>query len=215
MASEGASWGEEGHGSAEGAHIQHSDEQVDDSVHDSHDSGEAADDGSDDGADYDPESLAVGTISPPPEKTASPALSHPPQSKPKTSGGFLVEASDDDDDDDSTPQPQGQAGQIEQHVEAKSSTVTVNAFPAAVPSISSAMANIDPLAILEARVKEDARGDMDAWLNLIAEYRRRSQMNDVRGTYNRFLEVFPQAVSLFKPNPEIPFPRGASFPDVN
>ena len=54
---------------------------------------------------------------------------------------------------------------------------------------------IDPVALLEARVKEDPRGDMDAWLNLIADYRRRSRLDDAGNAYSRFLGVFPQAVS--------------------
>ena len=57
------------------------------------------------------------------------------------------------------------------------------------------MGGIDPTALLEARVKEDPRGDMDAWLNLMAEYRRRSNLDSLRDVYNRFVEVFPQAVS--------------------
>jgi cleavage stimulation factor subunit 3 len=58
------------------------------------------------------------------------------------------------------------------------------------------MAGLDPVALLEARIKEDPRGDMDAWLNLIADHRRRNKLDEVRSVYNRFVEVFPQAVGL-------------------
>lgn len=53
----------------------------------------------------------------------------------------------------------------------------------------------DTIGILEDRVKEDPRGDMDAWLSLIAEHRRNDQLDELRGVYDRFVQVFPQAVS--------------------
>ena len=57
----------------------------------------------------------------------------------------------------------------------------------------------DRVATLEDRVREDPRGAMDAWLALIREYRDRSKVNDARKTYDRFLAVFPQAVSTRHP----------------
>lgn len=54
----------------------------------------------------------------------------------------------------------------------------------------------DKIAVLEDRVREDPRGAMDAWLALMREYRDRSKINDARKTYDRFLAVFPQAVSI-------------------
>jgi cleavage stimulation factor subunit 3 len=51
------------------------------------------------------------------------------------------------------------------------------------------------VALLEARIQEDPRGDMYAWMNLLADHKRRSRLDDLRRLYNRFLEVFPQAVS--------------------
>jgi cleavage stimulation factor subunit 3 len=53
----------------------------------------------------------------------------------------------------------------------------------------------DKTAVLEDRVRDDPRGAMDAWMALIREYRDRSKINDARKTYDRFLAVFPQAVS--------------------
>ena len=53
----------------------------------------------------------------------------------------------------------------------------------------------DTLGILEDRIKEDEKGDLDTWLNLIAEYKRRNKLDDVRKIYDRFFTIFPQAVS--------------------
>jgi cleavage stimulation factor subunit 3 len=54
----------------------------------------------------------------------------------------------------------------------------------------------DKTGILEDRIKEDPRGDMDAWLSLIAEHRKRNKLDDARAVYDRFFKVFPQAVSF-------------------
>ncbi|KAI9738217.1 MAG: mRNA 3'-end-processing protein rna14 [Cirrosporium novae-zelandiae] len=51
----------------------------------------------------------------------------------------------------------------------------------------------DRIGILEDRIKEDPRGDMDAWLDLISEHQRRNKLDDARSVYDRFFEVFPTA----------------------
>lgn len=53
----------------------------------------------------------------------------------------------------------------------------------------------DRIGILEDRIRDDSRGDMDAWLSLINEHKRRSKLDDARRVYERFLAVFPSAVS--------------------
>lgn len=53
----------------------------------------------------------------------------------------------------------------------------------------------DKIAVLEDRVREDPRGAMDAWLALIREHRDRGKIDGARNVYDRFLAVFPQAVS--------------------
>lgn len=53
----------------------------------------------------------------------------------------------------------------------------------------------DRIGILEDRIKDDPRGDMDAWLSLINEHKRRSKLDDARQVYERFFAVFPSAVS--------------------
>jgi cleavage stimulation factor subunit 3 len=70
---------------------------------------------------------------------------------------------------------------------------TVNATPtSAGPKTRLAH---DTIGILEDRIKEDPRGDMAAWLELIDELKRRNKKEDVRRTYDNFFKVFPLAVS--------------------
>ena len=54
----------------------------------------------------------------------------------------------------------------------------------------------DRLGILEDRIKMDERGDMDAWLGLIAEHRSRGKLDEARKVFDRFFTIFPSAVSL-------------------
>ena len=54
----------------------------------------------------------------------------------------------------------------------------------------------DRIGMLEDRIKESPQGDMDAWLELLAEYRRRDKVEETRLTYERFLSIFPSAVSM-------------------
>ena len=75
-----------------------------------------------------------------------------------------------------------------------------------VSSIASPLENVkslprarlpqDKIGMLEDRIKEDPRGDLDAWMSLINEHKRRNKVEDVRATYDRFLEVFPTSVSF-------------------
>lgn len=53
----------------------------------------------------------------------------------------------------------------------------------------------DRIGILEDRIQEDPRGDLDAWSNLIAEHKKRNKHDDVRSIYDRFFKIFPTAVS--------------------
>lgn len=54
----------------------------------------------------------------------------------------------------------------------------------------------DRIGILEDRIAADARGDTDAWFELVEEYKRRNKLPEVRKVYDRFLKVFPTAVCL-------------------
>jgi cleavage stimulation factor subunit 3 len=70
---------------------------------------------------------------------------------------------------------------------------TVNATPtSAGPKTRLAH---DTIGILEDRIKEDPRGDMAAWLELIDELKRRNKKEEVRRTYDNFFKIFPLAVS--------------------
>ena len=52
----------------------------------------------------------------------------------------------------------------------------------------------DRVGILEDRIKEDPRGDIEAWISLIDEHRKRNKLEDARNVYERFFKVFPAAV---------------------
>lgn len=52
----------------------------------------------------------------------------------------------------------------------------------------------DKIGMLEDRIKEDPKGDMDAWLSLIDEHKKRMKYDDARSVYERFITVFPTAV---------------------
>lgn len=53
----------------------------------------------------------------------------------------------------------------------------------------------DRLGILEDRIRDDPKGDIEAWLSLITEHRNRHKLDEARAVYERFFKVFPQAVS--------------------
>ena len=53
----------------------------------------------------------------------------------------------------------------------------------------------DTIGILEDRIKEDPRGDLQAWLHLINEHKKRGKIDDACNVYERFLAIFPSAVS--------------------
>lgn len=53
----------------------------------------------------------------------------------------------------------------------------------------------DRVGILEDRIAEDPRGDIEAWQNLIEEHRRRHKTDEARAVYERFFKIFPTAVS--------------------
>lgn len=70
---------------------------------------------------------------------------------------------------------------------------SMTAQPAFVSAVKARLPQ-DRIGLLEDRIKEDPRGDLDAWLSLINEQKKRNKPDDVRATYERFFEVFPSAV---------------------
>lgn len=53
----------------------------------------------------------------------------------------------------------------------------------------------DRVGILEDRIADDPRGDIDAWLSLISELHSRNKLDDARVVYERFFKIFPSSVS--------------------
>ncbi|KAF2815523.1 uncharacterized protein BDZ99DRAFT_550397 [Mytilinidion resinicola] len=89
---------------------------------------------------------------------------------------------------------------VSAHENQKSPPVASTPVPEATPAPQAAASSqpqarlpLDRIGILEDRIKEDPRGDMDAWLSLISEYRKRNKFDEVRAVYDRFFKVFPTA----------------------
>lgn len=80
-----------------------------------------------------------------------------------------------------TPQPPAQ----------QSSLPSVQAPPARLPH--------DKVGQLEDRIKDDPKGDIDAWYELINHYTGKEQYDNVRNVYRRFSEVFRTAVCTHSP----------------
>lgn len=172
---------------------------------------------------YDPESVPITSM--PAPTIERPASDSPrPTKKPKTAGGFIIENSSDEEDDTPVPAPVYQPDTLkptpseaqiqpfsnappQPNITPQDATNNIPpqennepAPPTAMPAAAIANATrlrlpADIVGILEDRIKEDPRGDMDAWLALIDEQKKRHKIEDARAVYERFLKVFPQAVS--------------------
>lgn len=53
----------------------------------------------------------------------------------------------------------------------------------------------DIVGQLEDRISEDPRGDVEAWLALINEHQKKGKFDEAREAYERFLQIWPSAVS--------------------
>ncbi|RDA91854.1 hypothetical protein CP533_3670 [Ophiocordyceps camponoti-saundersi (nom. inval.)] len=170
------------------------------------------DEDADDGADYDPESVAVDVEPQVLSMTvaSSTTLPPPPSSKPKTSGGFIVEVSDDDDDDEDEDDDDDNDDADDENdalsarapqIQIKGAAPTSGLSPApqadAPSTAPQIVPKLDTVTLLESRIKDDPRGDMDAWLDLMAEHKRRNRLQELRNVYRRFLDVFPQAADIW------------------
>jgi len=82
---------------------------------------------------------------------------------------------------------------------APTSTTTPSQPPAmntaTLPTAASQRLPHDKVGQLEDRIKEDPKGDVEAWRSLIAHYREKGQLETARKVYTRFFEVFPTSVS--------------------
>ncbi|KAF2008200.1 hypothetical protein P154DRAFT_516905 [Amniculicola lignicola CBS 123094] len=76
------------------------------------------------------------------------------------------------------------------NLSARPSTAPITPVPASLPK---ARLPQDRIGILEDRVTDDPRGDIEAWLSLIEEHRRRHKFDEARAVYDRFFTTFPSA----------------------
>ncbi|KAI0024006.1 suppressor of forked protein-domain-containing protein [Xylariomycetidae sp. FL0641] len=164
---------------------------------------------------------------PPVERSDSAASSSRPTKKPKTAGGFIVGSSDDEDDSPAPEQtpPAGALKPTPtptpvQNIPQSRSPLQQSATPQNGPGVGFAQAGADSVpgavnssaaagadsksrlptdivGILEDRITEDPRGDLDAWLALIDEHKQRHKIDDARSAYERFLQVFPQSADIW------------------
>ncbi|KAI0517028.1 hypothetical protein F5B22DRAFT_605941 [Xylaria bambusicola] len=187
---------------------------------------DGSDDAADMDEEYDPESVEITTAYNP-ESVPTPAppvdeehraSAAPIRQKPKTAGGFIVGSSDDEDEDPTPPPNPPKTAQTtgQSHAYANSplqqTTTTHEITPqtaqtcvATVSATDRPVGNnnaksrlpTDVVGMLEDRIKEDPKGDIEAWLALIEEQKRRHRIEETRHTYERFLEIFPKAAEVW------------------
>ena len=95
-----------------------------------------------------------------------------------------------------TPVPDSTKKALPSHVDvasARQSTAPATPVSASLPK---ARLPQDRVGLLEDRIADDPRGDIEAWLGLIEEHRRRHKHDDARAAFERFFKVFPSAVSI-------------------
>jgi cleavage stimulation factor subunit 3 len=144
--------------------------------------------------------------------------------RPRVVGGFIADDSDEETDESTptglqvaattnttnrplSPSPLAQ-------LQIVTNNDTISSFPdTALPVISSAVGTTpvpstpapivpkarlphDTMGKLEDRIKDDPKGDIEAWLSLITEHRNRHRLPEARELYERFFKVFPEAVSV-------------------
>ncbi|KAI8626210.1 hypothetical protein F5Y19DRAFT_447578 [Xylariaceae sp. FL1651] len=169
---------------------------------------------------YNPESVITTPAAVVAEERSASAASSRPAKKPKTAGGFIVGSSDDEDDTPTPPsntlkpKPIDTQSRAFTHSPLQQSTSAQNAAalrpgqanndvaPAANHSAVGSITTksrlpTDVVGILEDRIQEDPKGDIDAWFALIDEQKRRHKIEDTRKVYERFLEIFPQAAEVW------------------
>lgn len=98
-----------------------------------------------------------------------------------------------------TPNNSTAESQVKQSKPGKEEPITAQSVTAPTTAMPKARLPHDRIGILEDRIKEDPRGDIDAWLSLISEHRKRGKLEDARNAYDRLFNVFPWAVSIYRP----------------
>ena len=140
------------------------------------------------------------SLQPSASNTPSRVVAPSPLQKSVSQGGLKTESQDNSTAGTSTSKTLSvnpSIGGVTPSVQASSQVLT-SAAP--VVSVPKARLPHDKVGILEDRIREDPRGDVDAWLSLIAEYRSRNKLDDARIVYQRFFQVFPQSVSYHWPS---------------
>lgn len=179
-------------------------------------SGDSVPDDEDNDGEYDPESVTITAASVP-----APAVSPRPSKKLKKVGGFIVGSSDDEDDTPTTTPPpapstlktapsdtqarivspsslkQSTTSQTTSIVNVGGQAAQVSNAPSTISTAPKSRLPTDIIGLLEDRITDDPRGDLDAWLSLIEEHRRRSNIKEAREVYERFFEVFPQSAEMW------------------
>lgn len=79
---------------------------------------------------------------------------------------------------------------------ARQATASVTPAPLSA-SLPKARLPQDRIGILNDRIQEDPRGDIEAWLSLIEEQRKRHKYDEARDAFNRFLEQIPTAGEIW------------------
>lgn len=100
------------------------------------------------------------------------------------------------------PGPSSVQASTPSHVPSKASASnvivkSVSPGPASAAHISHKRKRLpqDIVGQLEDRIAEDPRGDVDAWLALIDEHRKKGKYAEARDVYERLLQIWPTSVS--------------------
>ena len=152
---------------------------------------------------YDPAQDVQDISLPAPQNQASPFVESPTDSRPtSTNPKSSVFPAPNSTSDRNTEERPTTSNSIKSPVSTLNAantmgkTATTGATSTASPRSAIARPRLpnDTIGILEDRIKEDEKGDVDAWLGLINEHKKRGKLDDVRKVYERFFTVFPHAV---------------------
>lgn len=158
-----------------------------------------ADDSDEENDDSTSTAVAAASLQPPASDNAKPSISPSPlQSSISQQGLPLIRENQVDLKDNAPASTNVSVNTSNVGTPIEQAPVQVPASTTAAQNVSGPKARLphDKTGILEDRIKEDPRGDMEAWLSLISEHRKRTKLDDARAVYERFLRVFPHAVSF-------------------
>ncbi|KAL7619907.1 mRNA 3'-end-processing protein rna14 [Parahypoxylon ruwenzoriense] len=181
----------------------------------------------DEGAEYDPESVTITTVSAPVVERLVSNSPRPSKKPKTAGGFIVGSSDDEDDtptpapaytntlkptpsdtqvhplthtplQQDTTPKDTSSYSPAREADGLAAQAIASNtATPTAAATATRSRLPTDIVGILEDRIKEDPRGDLEAWLTLIDEHKRRHKIEDARSAYERFLKVFPQSAEIW------------------